>query len=364
MITTLFVFFTLLARLDASERGFIDSPLPIGNISSVLRWDQNNKNEISVVIPDLKQIIDVIVNGCMSLEKNLEVLTNDFESEIADEMEKMLLTLKEEIIKIVNGQYEALQLEFTQIFDDATNSIIKCIDRVSKWEYTETDNLLNDKCCELKANIKFLVRHTSNSVRDAVLNSNQMEVESVETVVRAENQKVRSQIEHILSDPHNFCPIIPQIVFPDPAYIASMISSNKPELMEEIKKLIKEFMEQVKLEINRTEELELLGQRNIMDQGVTMVVNALEEIESETLDLVQGKICGVINEESRALIELLYRNYSLLEEYITIKTSEMKKSTENIIGIITKLEMEAIQKEIADYNEAIAKQFKSKLSAP
>lgn len=364
MSIILFICFTLLARLDASERRFIDSPLPIGNISSVLQWDQNNKNETSVVIPDLKQIIDVIVNGCMSLEKSLEVLTSDFESGVADEMEKMLLTLKEEITKIVNDQDEALQLEFTQIFDGATNSIIKCIDRVSKWEYTETDNLLNHKCCELKASIKFLVRHTSNNVRNAVLNSNQMEIENVETVVRAENQKVRTQIEQILSDPHNFCPIIPQIVFPDPAYIASMISSNKPELMEEIKKLIKEFIEQVKLEIDRTEELELLGQRNIMDQGVTVVVNALEEIESETLDSIQRKICGVINEESRTLIELVYKNYSLLEEFITIKTSEMKKNTENIIGVITRLEMEAMQKEIADYNKEIAKQFKSKLSAP
>ncbi|ELQ75231.1 hypothetical protein THOM_1854, partial [Trachipleistophora hominis] len=304
----------------------------------------------------------VITNGCALLAEKFEELEENFGSDIACEMEKLLLTLKSEIHETINDGNEALKLEFLHVFEEATKSIIEYINKVSRWEYAETDKILSYKCSELTTNIECLIKDVSNKIKKTVYTFNQAEEEDIEAIIRKENQKICTQIEQILCDTHNFDPIIPQLVFPDPAHIASIVSSDKPKLLEEIKKLMNQFIEEAKLEISQIEELELHDQKKIMDKGVAMVMNALEEIVYETLDLIEKKVCSATNKESRTLVESIYRNYSLLEEFITIKASEMTKNTEEIICEITRLEIKAMEVEIADYNDKIAGHFKGKLS--
>lgn len=312
---------------------------------------------LNVQVPDLKPLLDVIVNGCETLDTNLAAIV----TQTGDEISKIIAdtTTKEtkEIEGVVDSSNTLYATQLTDLFQTTTKTITDLIQAITGSEETDTSELLKEKETTLVKTIQDLINNTNSKIKDLVVAHTNEEFTGLESLIKSENQTIYTQIKDILADPQNTNPIIPQLKFPDPVTIADSIVPGKSQLNDNLVKIVSDLLEQIKSEIQKVEEYELTNQKSIISTGTASYTDQLNTIRNNTLVSVQKITDNVSSTEITTILSSLAANNLEMKNNIIGLTQKMDQDASAYIIEITKLEIDSLTPLIADYNRTIAEQI-------
>ncbi|ELQ75227.1 hypothetical protein THOM_1850 [Trachipleistophora hominis] len=311
----------------------------------------------NIQIPDLKPLLDVIVEGCEALDTNLTSIVTQTGDDISTIITNTTAVEMKEIQDVVGNGNTLYVSNLTDLFQATAKTITDLINTITGSEEAETSTLLKEKETALVQAIQALVDSANSQIKNLVDNHTNDEFTGLESLIKTENQTIYTQIQNILADPTNTSPIIPQLKFPDPATIANSIVPGKNQLNDDLVKLVTKLLEQIKAEIQKTEDYELDKEKSIIDAGTTSYVDKLNTIRADILVGVQKITDDVSSTVVTSLLASLAANNLEMKNSIVDLTKKMDQDASAYVIEVTNLEINNLAPLITEYNQEIAKQI-------